>query len=70
MKVLLSGAGGYIGTIMIEELLNNGYEVIALDRYFFGEEKIHNLKCDKLTILKDDIRFAYDKWNIWEEDFR
>lgn len=20
--------------------------------------------------LKDDIRFAYDKWNIWEEDFR
>ena len=20
--------------------------------------------------LKDDIRFPYDKWNIWEEDFR
>lgn len=61
MKVLLSGSGGYIGTIMIEELLNNGYEVIALDRYFFGEEKIHKLKCDKLTILKDDIRFFDEK---------
>ena len=22
------------------------------------------------TSLKDDIRFPYDKWNIWEEDFR
>ena len=20
--------------------------------------------------LKDDIRFPYDKWNIWEEDYR
>mgnify|MGYP000400648425 FL=1 len=20
--------------------------------------------------LNDDIRFAYDKWNIWEEDYR
>ena len=25
---------------------------------------------DLSSSLKDDIRFAYDKWNIWEEDFR
>jgi dTDP-4-dehydrorhamnose 3,5-epimerase-like enzyme len=25
---------------------------------------------DLNSSLKDDIRFAYDKWNIWEEDFR
>ena len=25
---------------------------------------------DIIASLKDDIRFAYDKWNIWEEDFR
>jgi nucleoside-diphosphate-sugar epimerase len=56
-KVLLSGAGGYIGTVMVKVLLNTGHEVIALDRYFFGEDKIHNLKCNKLTILKDDIRY-------------
>ena len=25
---------------------------------------------DLNSSLKDDIRFAYDKWNIWEEDYR
>ncbi len=25
---------------------------------------------DLNSSLNDDIRFAYDKWNIWEEDYR
>lgn len=25
---------------------------------------------DLNSSLKDDIRFEYDKWNIWEEDYR
>ena len=25
---------------------------------------------DLNSSLKDDIRFDYDKWNIWEEDYR
>ena len=36
-KVLVSGAGGYVGSIMCEELLKRNYEVYALDRFYFDE---------------------------------
>lgn len=32
MKVLVTGANGYIGSHVCEELLKNGHEVVALDR--------------------------------------
>ena len=35
-KVIVTGAGGYVGILLCEELLKKGYHVIALDRYFFG----------------------------------
>jgi len=35
--VAVTGGGGYIGCVLIEELLNAGYQVTALDRFFFGE---------------------------------
>lgn len=37
MKVLVTGAGGYIGTVLTEELNKRNHEVVALDRFLFGE---------------------------------
>lgn len=57
-KVLVAGGGGYIGSVLCEELLNKGYEVCCLDRFFFGKDCvkriIHN---DKFRIIQDDLRF-------------
>src|SRR5690349_13928422 len=56
-KVLVSGAGGYIGIPLCQELVAKGHSVIALDRYFFGKKRMDLLAADpKLTILVDDIR--------------
>jgi nucleoside-diphosphate-sugar epimerase len=55
-KVLVTGAGGYIGSVLVPYLLEKGYEVVALDRFFFGKEKLPN-ENDKLKIVEDDIRF-------------
>lgn len=52
--VLVTGAGGYIGSILVPKLLNKGYRVKALDRFFFGEDKIeHN---ENLVLIKEDSR--------------
>lgn len=37
-RVLVTGAGGYIGTTLVPMLLERGYAVRAVDRFFFGPE--------------------------------
>ncbi len=59
-KVLVTGAGGYIGIPICGELAKRGYNIIALDRYFFGRDKIENYLKDylnKVQIVQDDIRY-------------
>jgi len=52
--VLVTGAGGYIGSILVPKLLKKGYKVKAVDRYFFGEDKLP--RDDNLILIKEDTR--------------
>ncbi|MDM8006433.1 MAG: SDR family oxidoreductase [Phycisphaerae bacterium] len=53
-RVLVTGAGGYIGTTLVPMLLEQGYKVRALDRYFFGRDLLG--QHDDLEIVKEDSR--------------
>jgi nucleoside-diphosphate-sugar epimerase len=37
MKVLLTGGAGYLGSVITQKLLENGYEVIVLDKLIFNQ---------------------------------
>ena len=51
--VLVTGAGGYIGTTLVPMLLEAGYGVRAVDRFFFGEELL--APHPRLEKIKADI---------------
>lgn len=57
VKVLVTGAGGYIGTQLVKDLVNSGYEVTAVDRFFFGKETLAEfVNSKKVKIVQKDIR--------------
>ena len=53
MKILITGACGYIGTMLTNQLVSVGHSVIALDTQWFGSALQEN---DSLKIVKQDIR--------------
>ena len=58
MRVLVTGGGGYIGSILVLRLLEEGYNVKVLDRFFFGKEALSSVsKNPKLKLIQDDTRY-------------
>ena len=55
--ILVTGAGGYIGTALVDVLLERGHRVIGLDRYFFGEELLGDTRRHpSFTLRRKDNR--------------
>jgi nucleoside-diphosphate-sugar epimerase len=56
--ILVTGGAGYVGSVLVKTLLENGNDVICLDRFFFGEEVFSDLHGNsRLRLVKDDIRW-------------
>ena len=54
---MVTGAGGYIGTQLVRDLVKAGHDVTAVDRFFFGFEPISDLVKNKnFKVLQKDIR--------------
>jgi len=54
MKIFVTGGGGYVGTRLVEDLLDDGFEVIVYDAFFFGNFLPFGHK--NLEIVKGDLR--------------
>jgi len=65
MHILVVGNQGYIGTVMVEELLTKGYEVTGYDARFFepgdlskdpNQKKIKQIKKDIRSVISEDLK--------------
>jgi len=56
-KILVTGGAGYIGSIMVPELLKNGYKVTVLDNFIFRQSSLLDVCYNSdLTIVTGDAR--------------
>ena len=57
MRILVTGAAGYIGSVLVPELLKKGHEVIAVDNFMYNQTSL--LDCcfqENLTVIRGDAR--------------
>jgi nucleoside-diphosphate-sugar epimerase len=58
MHVFVAGGAGYIGSVLVPMLLENGHRVTALDRFYFGDT-LALMKArfgEKLRAVRGDVR--------------
>lgn len=53
-KVLVTGGAGYIGSVCVRELLEQGYEVVVFDNLEYGHK--HNIDFSRCKLIVGDLR--------------
>lgn len=57
MNILVTGGAGYIGSILVPELLKEGHEITVIDNFMYNQTSLLDCCNNKnLTIIKDDVR--------------
>jgi len=57
LNILITGGAGYLGSIMVPELLRLGHNVTVVDTFMFGQTSLSDVcHMDSFNVVKGDIR--------------
>ncbi len=56
-SILVTGGAGYVGSLLVPKLLNEGHDVTVLDLFLYGDSVLNSVRHDPyLKVIKGDIR--------------
>jgi len=56
MKILITGGAGYIGSVLVEDLLKRKFSITVLDKFLYDETSLNHLYHYKnLNLIKGDV---------------
>lgn len=60
-RILVTGGAGFLGSHLIERLLHEGNEVVAIDNYFTGQKRnlVHLLDHPYFELVRHDVTMPY-----------
>lgn len=61
-KVLITGGAGYIGSVITEHFLINGWDVIIIDNCMYGRPQLNHL-------AKYGTKLKFKNWDVVQNDF-
>src|SRR5262245_60229880 len=57
--VLVVGGAGYVGSVLVRELLGRGFQVRVFDRLYFGSQGLSDIN-DRVELIVGDMRAVPD----------
>jgi nucleoside-diphosphate-sugar epimerase len=57
VKILVTGGAGYIGSILVPELLSDGHEVTVVDNFMYSQNSLAHVTANpKFSVVNGDVR--------------
>jgi nucleoside-diphosphate-sugar epimerase len=67
-NILVTGGAGYIGSILVPNLLNEGHNVTVLDNFMYGQTSLNQLCANKkFNVYNGDVRLKHDLFPLLKQ---